>query len=224
MGDNEAARRLTRMADTVRKSTVRVRLLARRDALSMTERAQAAERVRAHLLARLAAHAARGASLLVAAYVPVGAEPGGADLPDALCAAGARVLLPVLRADNDLDWADFDHSTELVVTDRGLREPAGRRLGIAAVAEVDVVVAPAVAVDLLGTRLGRGAGCYDRALARVPAGVPVVALLHDGELLDRLPAEPHDRAVSAAVTPSGGWCDLPHIGVPLDDSPPMTHT
>ncbi len=145
----------------------------------------------------------------VAAYVPLSAEPGGPDLPDALRDAGADVLLPVLLPDNDLDWAA--HTGELVPAARGLREPAGARLGVDAIARAALVIVPAVAVDRRGVRLGRGGGSYDRTLARVPVGVPIVALLHDGELLDEVPAEPHDRLVSAVVTPSGGWCDLPYI-------------
>ena len=50
-----------------------------------------------------------------------------------------------------------------------MREPAGPRLGRAAVAEAQLVVVPALAVDRRGLRLGRGGGSYDRALARVPA-------------------------------------------------------
>ncbi|MDP9434675.1 MAG: 5-formyltetrahydrofolate cyclo-ligase, partial [Actinomycetota bacterium] len=63
------------------------------------------------------------------------------------------------------------------------------------------------------TRLGRGGGSYDRSLARVAAGGRgrTVALLHDGELLDRLPREEHDVPVQAVVTPSGG---LREVGRP----------
>ena len=36
-----------------------------------------------------------------------------------------------------------------------------------------------------------------------PAAAPVVALLYDGELVEALPAEPHDRPVGAVITPAG---------------------
>jgi 5-formyltetrahydrofolate cyclo-ligase len=62
---------------------------------------------------------------------------------------------------------------------------------------------PALAVDRTGRRLGRGGGSYDRALGRVPVGTPVCALLHDGEILDVVPSEPHDRLVSAVATRRG---------------------
>jgi 5-formyltetrahydrofolate cyclo-ligase len=51
--------------------------------------------------------------------------------------------------------------------------------------------------------MGRGGGCYDRALARVPAGTPVWVLLYDDEVGLDVPVEPHDRRVTGAVTPSG---------------------
>jgi 5-formyltetrahydrofolate cyclo-ligase len=56
-------------------------------------------------------------------------------------------------------------------------------------------------------RMGRGGGSYDRALARLAGISPrplVLALLHDGELVDAVPAEPHDQPVDGAITPRGG--------------------
>jgi 5-formyltetrahydrofolate cyclo-ligase len=137
----------------------------------------------------------------LAAYVPVGAEPGGPDLPAVLAPAG-RLLLPVLLPDGDLDWATYDGS--LTAGPRGLLQPPGARLGVDAVRDATLVVVPALAVDRSGMRLGRGGGSYDRVLARLAAGTLVVALLNDGELLDAVPAEAHDRPVGAAITPSGG--------------------
>jgi 5-formyltetrahydrofolate cyclo-ligase len=76
-------------------------------------------------------------------------------------------------------------------------------LGRDAVATADVVLVPGLAVDRTAMRLGRGGGSYDRALGRVPVGTFVCTLLYDGEVLDEVPAEPHDRPVTAVVTPSG---------------------
>jgi 5-formyltetrahydrofolate cyclo-ligase len=71
------------------------------------------------------------------------------------------------------------------------------------------VVVPAVAVDRSGVRLGRGGGYYDRALLHARPGALLVAVVYDDELLDELPAEPHDHRVGVVVTPSGGWQALP---------------
>jgi 5-formyltetrahydrofolate cyclo-ligase len=124
----------------------------------------------------------------VAAYVPVGAEPGGESLVPALAATGVRLLLPVLREDLDLDWAEYDGTLRPSRRFR-LQEPTGPRLGRDAIAAVDLVIAPALAVDRAGNRLGQGGGSYDRALARTAA--PVIVPLYPGELVDELPAEPH---------------------------------
>jgi 5-formyltetrahydrofolate cyclo-ligase len=63
---------------------------------------------------------------------------------------------------------------------------------------------PALAVDRAGNRLGRGGGSFDRALARVGPLIPVIALLYDDELLDQVPAEPHDAPVRSVVRPGYG--------------------
>jgi 5-formyltetrahydrofolate cyclo-ligase len=143
----------------------------------------------------------------VAAYVPLPGEPGGPELPDALAEVCDRLLLPVLRPDLDLDWAVYRGA--LVPAARGLREPSGPPLGPGEVATAGLVIVPALAVDRRGVRLGRGGGSYDRALARVPAGTLVVAALYDGELVDEVPEQPHDRRVDGVVTPSGGLHRLP---------------
>ena len=142
----------------------------------------------------------------VAAYVSVGREPGTRGLLDALRTAGTRVLLPVLLADNDLDWAVYEGPGSLRPARRGLLEPEGPRLGPAAVLEADAVLLPGLAVDERGMRLGRGGGSYDRVLERLDlagADPALVVLLYAEEVVRSVPAEAHDRPVHAAVTPGG---------------------
>lgn len=142
----------------------------------------------------------------VAAYVSIGREPSTRALLDRLREAGVRVLLPVLLPDNDLDWAEYEGPERLVKAGRGLLEPAGPRLGPEAVTGAGAVLLPGLAVDRRGLRLGRGGGSYDRVLARLEragATPALVVLLYDGEVLEEVPADPHDRPVQAAVTPSG---------------------
>ncbi|AXG79593.1 5-formyltetrahydrofolate cyclo-ligase [Streptomyces paludis] len=142
----------------------------------------------------------------VAAYVSVGREPGTRALLDALRARGVRVLLPVLLADNDLDWAKYEGAERLVRAARGLLEPAGARQGPEAVLTARTVLLPGLAVDARGMRLGRGGGSYDRVLARLAAAgatPALVVLLYANEVVARVPEEPHDHPVRAVVTPEG---------------------
>ena len=146
----------------------------------------------------------------VAAYVSVGSEPGTLALLDALHARGVRVLLPVLLADNDLNWGAYAGAGSLQRVQHGgkmaLLEPTGEQLGPEAVLEADTVLLPGLAVDARGMRLGRGGGSYDRVLARLEragADPALVVLLYDSEVVERVPGELHDRPVHAVVTPSG---------------------
>ncbi len=184
------------------KTALRDQVLAARRRLPLPDLPVVAQALADHLLADPAVRRAA----TVTAYVSVGHEPGTAALLDRLAAAGKRVLLPVVLPDLDLDWAVHDGA--LGPATMGLLEPTGDRLGPAAVAGADVVLLPGLAASYDGTRLGRGGGCYDRALARVPVGTPTVVLLHDGELGLDVPAEAHDRPVTHAVTAATGVVSL----------------
>jgi 5-formyltetrahydrofolate cyclo-ligase len=178
------------------KLALRDQLVTARGRIPLVE---LADRSRAVADLLLADSAVRRAAT-VAAYVSVGREPGTGALLEALSGAGKRILLPVLLADNDLDWAAYSGPDGLVSAGRGLLEPTSPPLGKAAVATADAVIVPGLAVDRTGLRLGRGGGSYDRALGRVPVGTFTCVVLNDDELLDAVPAAPHDRRVTAAVT------------------------
>ncbi|MFH8800517.1 5-formyltetrahydrofolate cyclo-ligase [Streptomyces sp. NPDC017936] len=185
---------------------LRRELLTVRNTLTTDDVRDAAESLAEHALELPELAHAR----TVAAYVSVGNEPGTLALLDALLARGVRVLLPALLPDNDLDWGAYAGEGSLARVQHGgkmaLFEPAGERLGPAAVTEADVVLLPGLAVDARGMRLGRGGGSYDRVLARLEragARPALVVLLYDAEVVGHVPAEAHDRPVHAVVTPSG---------------------
>ncbi len=144
----------------------------------------------------------------VCAHVPTGSEPGSQELIDALVRRDVVVLLPIARQHADgtplpLKWARY-RCGELVDAPFGLREPAPPWAPAAAVADAAVVVVPALAVDRRGVRLGRGAGFYDRTLRHADPDAALVAVVRDDELVNRLPAEPHDVPMTHVLTPSQG--------------------
>lgn len=160
------------------------------------------EEADAAILSHLSAFIQKVRPKIIALYQPFGTEPG-AHLPRPLpeyfaghvagSTAAVGVLVPVLREDRDLDWRDW-------------RAPHGP----GRIEDAELVIVPALAVDRTGIRLGRGGGSYDRALGRTD--VDKIALLHDGELAHRLPAQPHDQRVSGVITPTAGLIRLP-LGV-----------
>lgn len=188
------------------KSALRARLLAERRAVSAELHDSEAAALAGHL-ERLAGDAGT-----VCAYVPVGSEPGSTAMLDGLVRRGVRVLLPVVRNEDDgtplaLLWGEYRPET-LATARFGLLEPPQPWLAADAVAEADLIVVPALAVDRRGARLGRGAGFYDRSLQWRRRQIPLVAVVRDAELLDELPAEAHDVPMTHALTPGLGLVAL----------------
>ncbi|WP_336216956.1 5-formyltetrahydrofolate cyclo-ligase [Nonomuraea sp. LPB2021202275-12-8] len=182
------------------KLNLRRELISARASLAPQQLRSNATRIRETLLDQPWAQMAG----LVACYWSTGTEPETHGLVFALWKHGATVILPVLREDDDLDWAVYDGPDTLAPGRRGVMEPVDTRRGVDAIRTAALVIVPALAVDRVsGIRLGRGGGSYDRALSRVGPNVPTVAMLHEGELREDVPAEPHDMTVRFAITPMG---------------------
>ncbi|GLE53845.1 5-formyltetrahydrofolate cyclo-ligase [Mycobacterium montefiorense] len=144
----------------------------------------------------------------VCAYVPVGTEPGSVEMLDMLLERSRRVLLPVARTAGDgtpmrLQWGEY-RPGELVRAHWGLLEPPAPWLPESVLAEAEMVVVPALAVDRRGTRLGRGRGFYDRSLDGRNPQARLIAMVRDPEFVDELPADPHDVPMTHVITPQRG--------------------
>jgi 5-formyltetrahydrofolate cyclo-ligase len=181
------------------KARLRARLLAQRRTCQPSSRPAEPRVEHASLAGRIMRIPEIASARCVAAYVALPGEPDLGDLLPRLLAQGTRVLLPVLRADLDLDFRE--HVGTLVPGALGTREPPPAAAA-GDLTDAEALIIPALAVDRSGRRLGRGGGSYDRALARAAAGAAVIAVVYDQELLDRVPTEPHDRSVTMVVTPS----------------------
>ncbi|MGO1317038.1 MAG: 5-formyltetrahydrofolate cyclo-ligase [Cellulomonadaceae bacterium] len=142
----------------------------------------------------------------VAAYVSRSTEPRTDVLLERLAARGVRVLLPVLGTGLERCWAEFAGLDDLQERAPGRPpEPGTPPLDAQSVAEADLVVTPALAVDTVGRRLGQGGGWYDRALSYCSPGTTVVSMVFPEEVYDAeerpLPHEGHDVPVHGAATP-----------------------
>jgi 5-formyltetrahydrofolate cyclo-ligase len=187
------------------KGTLRRRQVAARTAMPDSIRNESGRLIREHVLEMPEVTSAG----TIAAYYSVGTEPDTHGLIFALWKRGSYVVLPVLLPDGDLDWASYEGPESLAPGPRGVPQPVEPVRGTGTVARADVVLVPALAVDVHGRRLGRGGGSYDRALARVGPQVPTIALLYDSELLPSVPADEHDQAVRAVARPEQGITWLP---------------
>ncbi|MBR8742312.1 5-formyltetrahydrofolate cyclo-ligase [Nocardiopsis sp. MG754419] len=200
--------------DRVDKRALRERVLAERRSRPAEERDRVGAAVRDTLMDL--SWLAMGGT--VACYYSVGGEPDTRRLVHALWKRGTYVLLPIFLPDGTLDWASFDGPDSLAPAGHGLVEPTGHRHGAEVLGHADAVICPALAVDAHGMRLGRGAGCYDRALAHKGPHTPAIAVVHDDEFVRAVPTEPHDRPVDGVVTPGAGL----HVFAPNDRVWPTT--
>ena len=135
----------------------------------------------------------------ISAYHPLASEPGAADYPLQLAQRTKTVWLPISLPHGELQWAACSEDQQPGAL--GIAEPVGSRFSSDVLKQCSALVIPALAVDRCGQRLGKGAGYYDRALDQVrDHEVPIIAVVFDEEVVDTLPAQPHDVPVDAIVT------------------------
>ena len=147
----------------------------------------------------------KGGVTLPALFVPTPLEP------DMSLALGLfdRALLPILLDEAGAPlgaprWGLWEVGQALVTLGRPPAQPDGEARGAESLKEADLIVIPALAASVDGTRLGQGGGWYDRALMHRSPDTPVVAAIFDDEVAEAgiIPAEPHDVPVDAIVTPT----------------------
>ena len=181
------------------KSQLRRQLRIARGAIAKPAARRAAHRAALHLLRSRTLQRAR----CVAVYLASGSELDTAPLIRALHRAHKRVLVPAVdphRA-GTMQLVPLDPGSVLRRRRYGIGEPIERRR--IARARVDVMVLPLRGFDHRGTRLGSGAGYYDRWLARAasrPYRIGYAFAMQEGP---ELPREAHDQPLDAVCTERG---------------------
>jgi len=134
-------------------------------------------------------------------FAPLPDEPDVWPLLEELLPGKKVVALPSFDRDKKIYTSRqiSNAATDVVVGEFGVREPASRCIEIP-LDRFDLVLVPGVAFDLSGNRLGRGGGFYDRLLAET-SGIKC-GVGYDGQLLEKIPVEPHDARVDFIFTPS----------------------
>lgn len=139
---------------------------------------------------------------VVAGYHPLGSELDPRPTLTRLAATGATIALPALA----------DRLAPLVFRSAGLPDcfvpdvlgvPAPPASATALVP--DLVLAPVLAFDRRGGRLGQGGGYFDRAIGALRAAGPVfvIGMAFAGQEVDSIPTESHDQALNAILTEIG---------------------
>ena len=180
-----------------RKAELRRHMRHLRSSIPPPVRAELGARVVEHLLSLPEMSAAR----TVMVFYSFGAELPTATLIERLHREGRRVLLPFLDPAGTMEAAEVAPDDVLAPTSYGPKEPSSRT-AIDPV-EVDIVVAPGLAFDRGGHRLGYGGGHYDGYLRRLRNGVPRIGIGFAAQLVERVPSGEDDQLLDAVVTEDG---------------------
>jgi len=164
----------------------------------------AADRLAAQagIIAALAGDGQEGAGI-VAAYLPIRSELSPLPLVSALVAAGLGTAMPVTpEAGHPLRFRAWAPGDDLAEGPYNTQQPA------ASAPEVTptVILAPMLAFDDAGWRLGYGGGFYDRTLAALRGGghrVCALGIAYDGQHVAAVPTGPYDMRLDGVLTPSG---------------------
>ena len=97
------------------------------------------------------------------------------------------------RRDTPEQWEEY-----LLKNGTRIFHPAATQR-ICAPEEICVILVPGLAFTPVGGRLGRGAGFYDRFLARYPQALRIGVGFHD-QVSETLPADPWDQSLDVIMT------------------------
>lgn len=177
-----------------RKKEIRQKMLALRRALSASEKEEKSRALTGNLISLKAYQEARR----ILTYLSM---PGEADLDPLIrraLADGKEVYVPVCLPEKQMEAGRLLDMEHFVKGPYGLRDlPKG--YSTISPEEIDLVLVPGVAGSPDGTRLGMGAGYYDRYLSKVPYEKRVL-VLWDFQVVEELPSEPFDQFMAAIVT------------------------
>jgi 5-formyltetrahydrofolate cyclo-ligase len=165
--------------------------------LSEAERVAASEQARALLRGQRVWQEARA----ILFYAPISGELDLTPLLEEALAAGKTVALPGFVAELAAydAFVVSDLKRDCIAGKFGVSEPS-RSCAAWPLNRLDLALAPGLAFDLSGHRLGRGRGYYDRLLARAEGAKCGVAF--DPQIVPRVPAEAHDVQMNFILTPT----------------------
>lgn len=123
------------------------------------------------------------------------------------------LCLPAIDSQGAMTFRRWSPGEALVTGPFSIEQPRPTAASVE-LSEQDAVLLPLLGFDRAGTRLGSGAGYYDRAFAFRRAGdrAPrLIGIAFAAQEFDTLPREPWDVPLDAVVTEQG-WIDVPWPG------------
>jgi len=134
----------------------------------------------------------------VSAYWPMGEELDPRPLLETLMQGGAQACMPVMRGKKmPLEFRQWEPGVQMKRAPFGVMEPKNTSL-----CTPELMIIPLLAFGRNGARLGYGGGYYDRTIAALRKGRPVmcVGVAFSAQERDDIPMDAHDQFLDMVVT------------------------
>ena len=168
----------------------------RAERIQMSERAVREKSLR--IYRRLIDMPAYQLARCIACYVSIKNEVDTRTVIQRAIGSGKQMGVPITREEGGMDFQAIAGLSDLRPVHYGLREPVQNPKMVLLPHTIDLILIPGIAFDRLGYRIGSGGGYYDRFLVRTEA--VRIGLSYGFQIIDRMPAEPHDVKMDLIIT------------------------
>ncbi len=178
------------------KAIIRKEILQKRKSLEPQE----VEEKSSQILSRLIEYGLLERPQVVMCYMDFRNEVRTESLIEYLLSEDKVVILPKVNPETqNLDLFQIEGFRDLELSKFGILEPADH-LPTVLPSDIDLILAPGVAFDLKGYRMGYGAGFYDKLLPKIRPDCAVIGLAFDMQIVASLPVESHDQPMNSIMT------------------------
>lgn len=195
------------------KDGLRQAVIARRDAIDLDVRAAKSAVICARLV-ELLDRLDAAAPHTVAIYAAMGSEVDPAAFAAAAAKRGWRVAYPCMLSATDAAACGQRMCMRAVAAGDASAAPFiahptraftamdidSSRFPIVPAEALDMIIAPLVAFDRAGARLGYGGGCYDRYLPMLSPVCQIIGIAFDEQRVDHVPTDAHDLPLPHIVS------------------------
>ena len=133
----------------------------------------------------------------IGGYYPSNYEIDDLDILDLLEKKNFKILLPVIKKDNQMSFYSWSKNDPLIINKFGIPEPAQSKIFYP-----DILLVPLVAYDNRLNRLGYGGGYYDRYIEKLEKikKVTKIGLAFSFQKISSVPINQFDKKLDFIIT------------------------
>ena len=181
-------------AKRLTKPEIRSKILLKLNSQKEEERGQKSKIIKEKLFKLRDFNAAK----VVMFYIALGGEVETKEMIKEARKLGKIIAVPICKKDRiSIRPCILDENARLKRGIYGVYEPMVEKT--LHLEDLDLVIVPGIAFDKKGNRLGRGKGCYDNFLKKIPKDTPTIGLAFGFQILPSLPTQTQDVKVNKII-------------------------